>query len=704
MGKYKTFGSRFDRVHRNDLNANFAAVEADINAQKGRVDDLIIGTPQPSEVVDSRGGFSVLGERLNNLSSSVAQIATNAQTQQNIQSAVDKNIPLTINIGRTIDITTNLTIPQNIRLVFSNGGKLVIKSGVTLTIDGHIEAGYYQIFEFENSTSVLTTTKYKGEVNVDWFGSDPNTVFNSTTYVVTGVDSSLAFKKCMSFVQNSSNIILNYTPNARYYVTGDNPCGFQNNIGTANRITLNGNNSRIYWKPTLVTDSCFGKLGLLYYSHIKQFDVYTIGNSGDRKGIVFNTKLGFSNIHYFSRNIFESININNGDLPLGCDKVFNFESDGTHSHDDLSEFKNISAANYNIFVNILNNESVKNTFLNCSTGSYTNNAKTFNIIAPAFSGYLSIIDHHFTATNSGEVMLYTLEQSNTYPIYIERPRMEVRGEVLFTFCDINSMDVYINGLSFILGGGVYNFDNNYIVIGQYARLTLDRCSGIYGNVKLKERTVMTGLNESFIAKQSSFFIKLHSAGALTRIGYPNIRYDSYSNRTSAITAYKIYKRVKIEDSSSTNDEYNLPIVYNSTGKIEYTESTLARFKDGKTILLGSFNAPSDIVIDSLFLDVSAFDTVDVDTLEMNVYTVTGGFIKRYTTTFSANTKVSTELITSGKQLTLPFHSTFEILWKKAGVTVTDQTKFPQSRLKMKYRASMTTYEANNGTGGEINLI
>jgi hypothetical protein len=73
MGKYKTFGSRFDRVHRNDLNANFAAVEADINVQKDRVDDLITGTPQPSEVVDSRGGFPVLGERLNDLSSSLAQ-------------------------------------------------------------------------------------------------------------------------------------------------------------------------------------------------------------------------------------------------------------------------------------------------------------------------------------------------------------------------------------------------------------------------------------------------------------------------------------------------------------------------------------------------------------------------------------------------------------------------------------------------------
>jgi hypothetical protein len=88
MGKYKTFGSRFDRVHRNDLNANFAAVEADINSQKSRVDDLIIGTPQPSEVVDSRGGFPVLGDRLEDLSSSLAQMSTKAEVDTKVAQIV----------------------------------------------------------------------------------------------------------------------------------------------------------------------------------------------------------------------------------------------------------------------------------------------------------------------------------------------------------------------------------------------------------------------------------------------------------------------------------------------------------------------------------------------------------------------------------------------------------------------------------------
>jgi lysophospholipase L1-like esterase len=95
MGKYKTFGSRFDRVHRNDLNANFAAVEADINAQKNRVDELITGTPQPSEVVDARGGFPVLSGRLDDLSSSLAQSAMQALT-------LDTDIDTNFKIGTVV--------------------------------------------------------------------------------------------------------------------------------------------------------------------------------------------------------------------------------------------------------------------------------------------------------------------------------------------------------------------------------------------------------------------------------------------------------------------------------------------------------------------------------------------------------------------------------------------------------------------------
>jgi lysophospholipase L1-like esterase len=75
MGKYRSLGTLFNRVFRNDLNANFDNVDADIKTQKTRVDNLIVGTPQPSEVVDARGGAVVLSDRLDGVDSSLAENA-----------------------------------------------------------------------------------------------------------------------------------------------------------------------------------------------------------------------------------------------------------------------------------------------------------------------------------------------------------------------------------------------------------------------------------------------------------------------------------------------------------------------------------------------------------------------------------------------------------------------------------------------------
>jgi hypothetical protein len=127
MGKYKTFGSRFDRVHRNDLNANFAAVEADINAQKNRVDELITKAPQPSEVVDARGGFPVLSGRLNDLSSSLAQNTKQLEEKANLNNLVWNDT----NADNTSVLNAAILLGKKIRL---KDGTLTIKGRIRLDL------------------------------------------------------------------------------------------------------------------------------------------------------------------------------------------------------------------------------------------------------------------------------------------------------------------------------------------------------------------------------------------------------------------------------------------------------------------------------------------------------------------------------------------------------------------------------------------
>lgn|GEM_PF-5826043 len=71
---------------RNKINKNFENTDKKINDQKTRVDDLIKNTPQPSEVVDARGGAPVLRDRLDKVD---AELAQNANQITSISADVD---------------------------------------------------------------------------------------------------------------------------------------------------------------------------------------------------------------------------------------------------------------------------------------------------------------------------------------------------------------------------------------------------------------------------------------------------------------------------------------------------------------------------------------------------------------------------------------------------------------------------------------
>jgi len=65
-------------------------------------------------------------------------------------------------------VNEDVTVPENIWLKFLRGGKLVIGSGYTVTINGGIEAGLWQIFDGDGS---VTGNPQINVVYPEWFGA-----------------------------------------------------------------------------------------------------------------------------------------------------------------------------------------------------------------------------------------------------------------------------------------------------------------------------------------------------------------------------------------------------------------------------------------------------------------------------------------------------------------------------------------------------
>jgi len=86
----------------------------------------------------------------------------------------------TILITNQQNIPHSITVPANITLQFLQGGFLNISSGKTVTINGHVGAGLYQIFKGSGTVSGLK------KVYSEWWGTKKD-----------GTDDSIAFQKAL---------------------------------------------------------------------------------------------------------------------------------------------------------------------------------------------------------------------------------------------------------------------------------------------------------------------------------------------------------------------------------------------------------------------------------------------------------------------------------------------------------------------------
>jgi hypothetical protein len=134
-----------------------------------RVDELITKAPQPSEVVDARGGETTLGARLNNLSSSLAQ---NASKTEGIISVKD---PMFGAKGNGVADDT-LSIQNAINYVATRGKKLYIPSGIYL-ISSPL------VLPSESSKWGIEISGEKSETKYQYLPGSSSTVIKATSII-----------------------------------------------------------------------------------------------------------------------------------------------------------------------------------------------------------------------------------------------------------------------------------------------------------------------------------------------------------------------------------------------------------------------------------------------------------------------------------------------------------------------------------------
>lgn len=143
----------------------------------------------------------------------------------------------------TWTITANTTIPSNISCHVPAGCVFSISSGITLTINGQVIAGAYQIFSGDGSASLANS-----QIPVEWFGAAGNGSTDSTTALrnaasAMGVGSSLHFGGAGVYMVNSDEVngVL-FSNKSNFAVYGNNAT-----IKVINSESVAGNHEVVYF-------------------------------------------------------------------------------------------------------------------------------------------------------------------------------------------------------------------------------------------------------------------------------------------------------------------------------------------------------------------------------------------------------------------------------------------------------------------------
>lgn len=144
--------------------------------------------------------------------------------QSNLQKLINDfgDIPSVIVLDKSVDITSNLTIPSNVSISWMVGAVFNISSGVTLTINSPITVGNQQLFSGQGNVTGNMTN-----VNIKWFGAKGDGITDDYLTLTKAIS-------CVNTIQQSL-----FIPKGSYYIK------LQNTISLSSKVTISGEEGTI---------------------------------------------------------------------------------------------------------------------------------------------------------------------------------------------------------------------------------------------------------------------------------------------------------------------------------------------------------------------------------------------------------------------------------------------------------------------------
>jgi hypothetical protein len=683
-------------------------------------------TPHGAEVVVDDGSSGSIFKTVQGfISGFIGTIrATNTSFAAALAAAGDK----TLIVSSTINITSNTTVPSNVTLKVERGGLFAISAGVTLTINGAIDAGFYRIFSFADATSVVSTADPASwdaaanslnahyEIKVDWFGAVPDGVapldrVATPNGVPSGTDSSDGFRRAMLFAQTASlkgggtfiytpYVKVAFAPNGTYRVRGDNILGIQNTGLGGGRVIYEGNGANLLHEVLTGTDALIKNAAYLYRPIFRDFSVDPFNANGtSRQGYFLTTDSPVGTVQFDNPQM-RNVRVAMGFSNRGYADIFTI--DGTTMCDN-GKVRDCEFGTFNRLFRCTNGEAVNWLFDKCDILPATDNSVMFDFDCN-FSGTLNVTNCEMALSGAAPLILRTQTTGTPTPNAkwsFSNNRCEERQECDTSHFDVSYGVVEFDGTNFLAGalasGGARTGNKRIAIIRGNAMVRLKNVFMQTNQVTIQSNTLgSSGRTEGLYTENCGFQSEYKTANALgTGLKYYFLDSAGAASDMDSALASAGWKNIEHGYLHGSNGKFDYPHkIIKGQGTRQTVRISTTRTADGKATANVFTELPSYIVITSVKLYAEAWLVADIDRISFFMSNQAAGVLSANAVVLAGTAVSGQELLATGKHITTTDvdYVLMGALWGLGGAFVMDVDKMPNSYLEVTYEGVSKAYQ------------